>query len=936
MEWKDLNINVRGKTSGQVKTLCPKCSRERKKANDPCLSVNIDEQIWNCKHCGWAGSLRTKEGTNKVYAQPQLNNTELSEKSFGFLKERGISTTTIKRNKLTESHEFFPTEQKSGVAICFNYFRDKELVNVKYRGPTKAFKLFKGAELTFYKLDDIKDKKEIIITEGEIDALSFEEAGMLNAVSVPNGASKGNNNMQYFDNCYEYFKDIDKVYLATDGDEAGETLRDELARRVGKEYCYIVRYPEECKDANEVLLKHGKEAVAKLLHEAKPYPIEGVILTDEVREDITRLYDKGFDGGATINYTDFDKLCSFKTSMLYIITGAPTHGKAKSIETDIPTVDGWKKMKDIKVGDRVFDEQGNLCNVTKVTDIMYGRPCYELTLSNNVKIICDEEHQWVTDTWKSRRSASNAKRNDRDSERPLKLRGIDQTHKRSFSKTRTTKEIFNTLKAKTDGRNNHSIDVSDPIDLPHKYLEIHPYLLGVWLGDGHSSSSTVTSCEKPIREHIASLGYTLGKRKDPGKFSVLNIMYKFRKYNLINNKHIPEIYLRASTSQRMELLKGLMDTDGTIDTRGQCEYCSVRKGLAEDVYELVCSLGMRASFQEGIAKLYGRVTGPRYRIQFTPNKDVFRLKRHLERIQIKSIDKISRRYVVDCKKVKSVPVKCIEVDSPSHQYLCTKSFVPTHNSSFLNQIEIKLAVRHGWKFGVFSPEHYPLAYLVYRYLEMYIGKPFFKGPNERMSAAEVKLGMNFINDHFYFVRPKNDMFTLDEILNTAKSLVLRYGIKGFTMDPWSMVEHDFNSFNEHQYIERALNKITLFKQINDLCIFLVAHTRKMQKVRDNKSDYYGLHEIPTLYDIAGSSNFYNKADFGITVYRNFNTKMIEVYVQKSKYKHLGDIGLANFHYDKVTSRFYPEGGKKDMTREGGDLEVQEDLPFTDLKVVHDD
>ena len=262
---------------------------------------------------------------------------------------------------------------------------------------------------------------------------------------------------------------------------------------------------------------------------------------------------------------------------------------------------------------------------------------------------------------------------------------------------------------------------------------------------------------------------------------------------------------------------------------------------------------------------------------------------------------------------------------------------PTHGkSSFLNQIEIKLAARHGWKFGIFSPEHYPLAFLVYRYLEIYTGKPFFEGPNTRMTTAEVELGMNFINNHFYFVRPKNDMFTLDEILNTAKSLVLRYGIKGFTIDPWSMVTHDFTSFNEHQYIERALNKITLFKQINDLCIFLVAHTRKMQKVRDNKSDYYGLHEIPTLYDIAGSSHFYNKADFGITVYRNFNTKMIEVYVQKSKYKHLGDIGLANFHYDKVTSRFYPEGAKKDDAREGADLVVQEDLPFTDLKVVQDD
>jgi twinkle protein len=141
------------------------------------------------------------------------------------------------------------------------------------------------------------------------------------------------------------------------------------------------------------------------------------------------------------------------------------------------------------------------------------------------------------------------------------------------------------------------------------------------------------------------------------------------------------------------------------------------------------------------------------------------------------------------------------------------------------------------------------------------------------------------------------MFTLERITQAAASLVLRYGVKGFTIDPWNTVEHDFSSMTETQYIERALNKLTIFKQVHDIAIFLVAHPKKIAKREE------GVYEVPSLYDIAGSSNFYNKCDFGITVYRNFTAGVSEIYIQKCKYKNLGEIGYTKLVYDFMTNRF---------------------------------
>jgi len=230
MTWEDLQIDIpRGKTTGQVYTICPKCSHDRRKKNTKCLGVNLDLGVYHCNHCDWKGSINKKQ-----YVQPKWENkTDLSDAVVEWFQSRNISSDTIRAMKVTEANVWMPQKEANVRAICFNYFRDGHLVNVKYRDREKNFRMVKDAEKIFYNLDGIKDQNEIWIVEGEIDCLTMIQAGITNCVSVPNGATKGTNNLDYLDNCFKYFENAEKVYIATDQDEPGQHLADELARRIG-------------------------------------------------------------------------------------------------------------------------------------------------------------------------------------------------------------------------------------------------------------------------------------------------------------------------------------------------------------------------------------------------------------------------------------------------------------------------------------------------------------------------------------------------------------------------------------------------------------------------------------------------------------------------------------------------------------------------------
>ena len=560
-DYSDYDIQIPyGKRSGKVKTFCPKCHKDRHDKRDKSLSVDLDKGVWNCHYCSWAGHLeydeqekqkwmeqqpwyqRTKIRQKPVYKKPKPRpHAPMSAKALAWFSSRGISEKTLLELKITEGLEWMPQKQGQANTVQFNYYHNGELVNTKFRTGDKCFKLCSGAELLPYNIDAIKGQNECIITEGEMDALSFYECGRHDVISVPNGA---NANLDYLDDYIEdYFDDKETIYIASDTDTKGVVLRDELLRRFGVERCRVLEYGEGCKDANEHLMKYGRESLLQCIAAAPEIKMEGVFTVQDFEQSLDALFENGWQKGVTIGHDNFDRLCSFETKRLCIVTGIPGSGK----------------------------------------------------------------------------------------------------------------------------------------------------------------------------------------------------------------------------------------------------------------------------------------------------------------------------------------------------------------SEFIDEIAERLNMRYGWRFAYFSPENAPLAYHASKLIEKFTGKRFNR---QSLTFGEYKQVKEHLEQNFYFIAP-TDSYRVDNILEKAKYLVRRRGIKALVIDPYNRLESEQGGRSETLYISELLDKLTNFAQRNDILVILMAHPTKQPKNKD------GVIEAPTLYDISGSANFFNKADFGIVVHRNRIENTVEVHIQKVKFRHLGECGTALFKYNLNNGRYTP-------------------------------
>jgi len=227
----------------------------------------------------------------------------------------------------------------------------------------------KGAELIFYNLNALENEKECIICEGEIDCLSFYEAGFYNCVSVPNGANKGSQQLEYLDNCWQYFENMEKIFVAVDADEAGESLKEELCRRLGKDRCLLVTYPEGCKDANEVLVKYGKDEVSNLITKSYSYPLECEATMDMMAATLMDYYKNGYPKGFKSGINGFDELLSFYPGQLTLVTGVPNSGKDEFINAVVAGLAVNHKQKTAIWG---YEEPSTI-TATKLIEKIYGK-----------------------------------------------------------------------------------------------------------------------------------------------------------------------------------------------------------------------------------------------------------------------------------------------------------------------------------------------------------------------------------------------------------------------------------------------------------------------------------------------------------------------------------------------------------------------------------
>ncbi len=394
--------------------------------------------------------------------------------------------------------------------------------------------------------------------------------------------------------------------------------------------------------------------------------------------------------GVPTGFADMDALTNgLHPGQMIIIAARPAMGKALALDTPLATPTGWTTMGQVQVGDQLLGSDGRPITVTAATEVMTDRPCYEVVFDDQSRIIADAEHQWVTTTRAHRRLAHALQAGSNGLYESVSLAGV-----------RTTEEIARTLRRGDGHGHNHAVAVASPLELPAEELPVSPYVLGLWLGDGSSSKAACTTGDAEMANLVRAEGLVVKKSS--------TLPPIFRKLGLLRNKHIPVQYLRASKEQRLALLAGLLDTDGTVNRTGSVQFTSTSPRLAADVRELVVSLGYRCGMWRKRVPGRSDASSVAFTITFTTTDEVFRLQRkrdmHVQRRPAQTTARVHQRMIVDVRPVPSVPVRCVQVDAADSLYLASKSMIPTHNSALALDVCRSASIQHGLTSVLFSLE----------------------------------------------------------------------------------------------------------------------------------------------------------------------------------------------------------------------------------------
>lgn len=526
-----------------------------------------------------------------------------------------------------------------------------------------------------------------------------------------------------------------------------------LLRRLVEAGTRVVQYGyagADGADVNEIV----DRAQAEIYDVTERRAAEDFVVLEEILQPTMDEIDAiasegGISKGVPTGFTDLDDLTNgLHPGQMIVVAARPGMGKALALDTPLPTPFGWTTMADVAVGDYLLGADGRPTRVVAATEVMTGRPCYEIEFSDGTVIIADAEHQWLTETRASRRSR--------------------HTSQKNVAAIRTTHDIAVTLRCPTaDGRLNHSVANAQPIAGTEQDLLVPPYTLGAWLGDGTSAAAQLTTADHEVLMRIEAEGlvtvrspsalmrYSIqlpepapvaprecavcGKEFTPrtsqvrtcgrscggrARFSTAavpeptcahcggrsaglemcqacrgsrgSVQARLRTIGVLGNKHIPIQYLRAAENQRRALLAGLLDTDGTVTNGGAVQFCVTSKRLAADVAELIVSLGYRCQLAKKAVRGRSAETSTAYLLNFSTTDTVFGLHRkdllHKERRAASSV-RSGSRFITDVRPIDSVPVRCVEVDNADHMYLASRAMIPTHNSTlgldFMRSCSIK-------------------------------------------------------------------------------------------------------------------------------------------------------------------------------------------------------------------------------------------------------
>jgi replicative DNA helicase len=672
-------------------------------------------------------------------------------------------------------------------------------------------------------------------------------------------------------------------------------------------------------------------------------------------EAIERLHEEHREvTGVPTGFAELDRVTSgLQPSNLIIVAARPGVGKALALDTPLPTPTGWTTMGDVAVGDQLIGADGRPTTVLAVTEVMHGRPCYEVEFSDGTVIVADAQHQWLTETRASRKSAWAA------------ARGYNRTRtQRSLPSVKTTEELLATLRCNgTERRLNHAVANTKPLDLPPRELPLPPYVLGVWLGDGHSASARITTADPEIVMYLEAEGLRVvpqggllyglrlperppaaeracvvcGKQFRPktsqvrtcgkscgGRARLVSppvlpptcpdcgrpssgmaqcqtcrdhhgtVQGILRSLGVLRNKHIPTAYLRASEAQRRSLLAGLLDTDGTVTPSGAVQFSVTSRRLAEDARELIVSLGYRCGLARKWVKGRTADSSTAYTLTFSTVDDVFRLERkrllHKER---KGPGRTGKRFITAVSPVPSVPVRCVEVDSPDHLYLAGRSMVPTHNSTFGLDVARHAAVRAEVPTVVFSLEM-SRTELVQRLMcaECTVDMQRLRtGRMEEGDWTRLTRSLGRLADAPLFI-DDSPATTMMEIRAKCRRLKQRHGLGLVVVDYLQLMQPTKRFENRQQEVSEISRSMKLLAKELEVPVIAVSQLSRQTESRSDRR--------PMLSDLRESGALEQDSDVVLFIYRD------ELYDPESPRKGEADLILAkhrNGPTDTVTVTF---------------------------------
>jgi replicative DNA helicase len=582
--------------------------------------------------------------------------------------------------------------------------------------------------------------------------------------------------------------------------------------------------------------------------------------------------------GVPSGFPELDRITSgFQPSNLIIIAARPAVGKALALDTPLPTPHGWTTMGEVNVGDQLIGADGKPTTVVAATEVMVGRPCYEVEFSDGTIIVADSEHQWLTETEPSRSSEAAAARG-----------GNHGNAYRALPSVKTTAAIAATLDRGDSGRRlNHAVANAKPIALPERDLPLPPYALGVWLGRGDRAGAGFAADDPEIIVHLEAEGlqvapsaagtYRYGLTPLNRRGTVQAIL---RGLGVLPDKHIPAAYLRASEAQRRALLAGLLDAAGTVTERGAVRLSAASQRLAEDVQELIVSLGYHCGLTRRRVKGRTEASSTAYALTVAATDMVFWLERkrllHKERM---GSSRAGRRYITAVRSVPSVPVRCIQVDSSDHLYLASRSMIPTHNSTLGLDIVRNAAVKAGVTSVIFSLEM-SRAELVQRLMCAECSVDMQRLRTGRMDESDwtrLTRSLGKLADAPLFI-DDSPSTTLMEIRAKCRRLKQRHGLGLVVVDYLQLMQPTKKVDNRQQEVSEISRGLKLLAKELEVPVIAISQLSRNPEARSDKK--------PMLSDLRESGSLEQDADCVLFIYRD------EVYDPESPRKGEADLILA--------------------------------------------